>query len=210
MSDDKGALAHHFDDLAQQEEADTLGMWLFVGTEIMLFGGLFLGYAVYRAFYPEAWAEGSHHNDILLGTINTGVLLVSSLTMALAVHGAEEEQWDAVVGFLAATLMLGALFLGIKFYEYYLHYEHHLVPGLRFNPEQGALPHVELFMFFYFLMTGLHAAHMLIGLGVVSVIAFLAWHRRLSFHMPVEITGLYWHLVDIVWVFLFPLLYLIG
>lgn len=210
MADHEGALAHQFDDLKQQIEADTLGMWLFLCTEILLFGGLFLGYAVYRAFYPEAWAEGSHHNDILLGTINTGVLLVSSLTMALAVHAAEEEQDGAVVTFLSLTLVLGALFLGIKFYEYYVHYEHHLVPGIRFSPEGGPAPQIELFMFFYFVMTGLHAVHMVIGLGILSVLIFLAWRRRLSFHMPVEITGLYWHLVDIVWVFLFPMLYLIG
>lgn len=210
MSQHTGALAHHFDDLEQQKESDTLGMWLFLGTEIMLFGGLFLGYAVYRALYPEAWVEGSNHNDILLGTLNTCVLLISSLTMALAVHAAEEDLWGTSVGFLGATLILGTLFLGIKFYEYYVHYEHHLVPGLRFNLEQGPAPHVELFMFFYFVMTGLHAVHMLIGLGVVGVIAFQAWRRRLSFHMPVEMAGLYWHLVDIVWVFLFPLLYLIA
>lgn len=210
MSEHTDALAHQFNNLTQQEEADTLGMWLFLCTEILLFGGLFLGYAVYRSLYPEAWAAGSHHNDLVLGSINTGVLLVSSLTMALAVHAAEEEQWSIVTGFLTATLVLGALFLGIKFYEYYVHYEHHLVPGIRFNPEDGPAPYVELFMFFYFVMTGLHALHMLIGLGVVSTIAILAWCRRLSFHMPVEITGLYWHLVDIVWVFLFPLLYLIG
>lgn len=210
MSEHTDALAHQFNNLTQQEEADTLGMWLFLCTEILLFGGLFLGYAVYRSLYPEAWAVGSHHNDLVLGSINTGVLLVSSLTMALAVHAAEEEQWSIVTGFLTATLVLGALFLGIKFYEYYVHYEHHLVPGIRFNPEGGPAPNMELFMFFYFVMTGLHALHMLIGLGVVSTIAILAWRRRLSFHMPVEITGLYWHLVDIVWVFLFPLLYLIG
>ena len=210
MSEHTDALAHQFNNLTQQEEADTLGMWLFLCTEILLFGGLFLGYAVYRSLYPEAWAAGSHHNDLVLGSINTGVLLVSSLTMALAVHAAEEEQWSIVTGFLTATLVLGALFLGIKFYEYYVHYEHHLVPGIRFDPEGGPAPYVELFMFFYFVMTGLHALHMLIGLGVVSTIAILAWRRRLSFHMPVEITGLYWHLVDIVWVFLFPLLYLIG
>jgi cytochrome c oxidase subunit 3 len=210
MSEHTDALAHQFNNLTQQEEADTLGMWLFLCTEILLFGGLFLGYAVYRSLYPEAWAAGSHHNDLVLGSINTGVLLVSSLTMALAVHAAEEELWSVVVGFLTATLVLGALFLGIKFYEYYVHYEHHLVPGIRFNPEGGPAPNMELFMFFYFVMTGLHALHMLIGLGVVSTIAILAWRRRLSFHMPVEITGLYWHLVDIVWVFLFPLLYLIG
>lgn len=210
MPEHAGALAHQFDDLEQQEEADTLGMWLFLGTEIMLFGGLFLSYTVFRSLFPEAWAEGSHHNDLLLGSINTGVLLMSSLTMALAVHAAEEEAWNTVVGFLGATLALGTLFLGIKFYEYYVHYEHHLVPGIRFNPEHGPAPHVELFMFFYFAMTGLHAMHMMIGLGVVSVIAILAWRRRLSYYMPVEITGLYWHLVDIIWVFLFPLLYLIG
>ena len=205
------ALAHQFDDLEQQEEADTLGMWLFLATEIMLFGGLFLGYAVYRFLYPEGWIEGSHHNNVVLGTINTAVLLVSSLTMALAVHAAEAERWRTAAHFLIATVVLGTLFLGIKFYEYYEHYLHDLVPGIGFNAEgAGPAPYVEMFMAFYFVMTGLHATHMIVGLGIVGVLAVQAWRERLSFYTPVEITGLYWHFVDIIWVFLFPLLYLIG
>lgn len=204
------ALAHHFDDLDQQEEADMLGMWLFLATEIMLFGGLFLGYAVYRALYPEAWAEGSHHNNVVIGSINTAVLLVSSLTMALAVHAAEAERWRRTAHYLVATLVLGALFLGFKFYEYYEHYAHDLVPGPQFGLEGEAAPYVEMFMVFYFVMTGLHATHMIAGLGIVGVLAVSAWRRRLGFYVPVEVTGLYWHFVDVIWVFLFPLLYLID
>ena len=207
------ALHHHFDDLEQQEASAQLGMWLFLVTEIMLFGGLFLGYAVYRALHPEAWAEASHHNDLLLGTINTGVLLVSSLTMALAVHAAEEEQWRASAKLMMATAVLGAGFLGIKFYEYYLHWHHHLAPGVRFEPEgisAGLEPFVEMFFIFYFAMTGLHATHMIIGLGLLAVMIWMCWTERMPYYMPVETVGLYWHLVDIVWVFLFPMLYLVG
>ncbi len=204
------ALAHHFDDLEQQETSARLGMWLFLCTEVLLFGGIFMGYAVYRAIYPEAWVEGSHHNDVVWGTINTAVLLVSSLTMALAVHAAEEEKWKLTTYFLLGTIALGALFLGIKFYEYYVHYAEGYAPGVRFTVSGPDAPQVELFFIFYFAMTGLHALHMIIGLGLVAVMAALAWRGRLAYHVPVEMTGLYWHLVDVVWVFLFPLLYLIG
>jgi cytochrome c oxidase subunit 3 len=204
------ALAHQFDDLRQQREADTLGMWVFLATELLLFGGLFLAYAVYRSLYPEAWAEGSHHNNLVIGTINTAILLVSSLTMALAVHAAEREAWRPAAGFLLATVGLGVVFLGLKFYEYYEHYLHGAVPGVHFTLPGPEAPHVALFFVFYFAMTGLHALHMLIGAGLVTTVAVLAWRRRLTHHMPVEITGLYWHLIDIIWVFLYPLLYLIG
>jgi cytochrome c oxidase subunit 3 len=204
------ALEHHFDDLKQQKESAELGMWLFLSTEILLFGGVFAAYAVYRAMYPEAWAEGSHHNNLVLGTINTAVLLVSSLTMALAVHAAEEERWRVVSWFLMGTIVLGAAFLGIKFYEYYEHWHHHVVPGLHFELDSPHAAQVEMFMFFYFAMTLLHALHMTIGIGVVGVMAVLAWREKLAYYVPIEITGLYWHLVDIVWVFLFPMLYLIG
>ena len=204
------ALKHQFDDLQQQEESATLGMWLFLGTEIMLFGGLFLGYAVYRLLYPEAWIQGSHENYIWIGTLNTAILLISSLTMALAVHGAEEERWRLSSYFLIATATLGAIFLGLKFYEYYLHYHHHVIPGGEFHVEGTLAPQIELFMYFYFAMTGLHATHMTIGIGIVLVMAWLAWHEKLAYHVPVEVSGLYWHLVDIIWVFLYPLLYLIG
>ena len=204
------ALAHQFDDLEQQEESATLGMWLFLGTEIMLFGGLFLGYAVYRLLYPEAWVEGSHENSLWIGTVNTAILLVSSLTMALAVHEAEEERWRVTSYFLIATAVLGAVFLGLKFYEYYLHYHHHVIPGGTFEVEGRLAPQIEMFMFFYFAMTGLHATHMTIGVVMVLVMAWLAWKEKFAYYVPVEIGGLYWHLVDIIWVFLYPLLYLIG
>lgn len=204
------ALHEQFDTLQQQEESATVGMWIFLGTEVMLFGGLFLGYAVYRSAYPEAWAAASGHNLLWWATAMTGVLLVSSLTMALAVHAAEEERWSAVTWLLTATIALGLVFLGIKFYEYYDHWTHHLVPGIRFHMKGGEHPHEELFFFFYFIMTLLHATHMVIGVGLVAVTAVLSWMRRLPYHMPVETVGLYWHFVDIIWVFLFPLLYLVG
>ena len=207
------ALHPHFDDLEQQEASAQMGMWLFLVTEIMLFGGLFLGYAVYRWLHPEAWAEASHHNNLLLGTINTAVLLVSSLTMALAVHAAEEEAWDTTTTFMGATLALGVLFVGVKFYEYYEHIHHGLLPGPGFAPEGvGAelVPFVEMFMLFYFVMTGLHATHMLIGFGLLGVTMWRCRTGRMPYYMPVETVGLYWHLVDIVWVFLFPMLYLVG
>lgn len=199
-------VAHQFDDFAQQREADTLGMWTFLITEILLFGGLFLAYAVYRSLYPEAWIEGSRHQYVLAGTINTAVLLTSSLTIALAVHGAEHDRWPSVHRLLITTAVLGLGFLGIKFYEYYLHYVHHAVPGVRF--EHG--PHVALYYVFYYAMTGLHALHMIVGIGVVTTLAVLVRTGRLRKHVTIEMGGLYWHLVDVIWVFLYPLFYLVG
>jgi cytochrome c oxidase subunit 3 len=224
-----GHLAHHFDDVDQQFAAAGLGMWAFLATEVLFFGGLFAGYTVYRYWYPDAFELGSHQLDFWLGTINTAVLLTSSLTMALAVHAAQTDDRRGLLRFLIATIFLGGVFLGIKAYEYHHKFVEHLVPGRHFSlgREHGEKVrgpaaadeasneidegHVELFFSFYFAMTGVHAAHMVIGVAIL--LALLAAARRGAFaseyFTPVEMTGLYWHFVDIVWVFLFPLLYLI-
>jgi cytochrome c oxidase subunit 3 len=214
-------LAHHFTDLDQQYEAGTLGMWLFLVTEIMFFGGLFAGYAVYRSLYLTAFEAGSRLLDVRLGAINTAVLIGSSLTMALAVHAAQMGKRKALIVCLLLTMLLGSVFLGVKAFEYSHKWEHHLVPGLNFAPTEAtvkemhpvaALNHVELFLCFYFFMTGLHALHMVIGLGIMAVLVWMAARGKFDagYYSPVEISGLYWHFVDIVWIFLFPLLYLIG
>jgi cytochrome c oxidase subunit 3 len=209
-----GALAHQFDDLEQQHRADELGMWLFLSTEVLFFGGLFLAYGVYRAQDEIAFAAASGKLDVALGAINTAVLLGSSLTMALAVVAAESAQQRRLVGLLAATIVLGVAFLGVKGYEYYTKYEHGLMPllGLPFEYDGPAPQQARLFFNLYFLMTGVHALHMVVGLVVLSVLLTAAARGRLlgEFASPVHITGLYWHFVDIVWVFLFPLLYLVG
>jgi cytochrome c oxidase subunit 3 len=207
-------LAHHFEDLEQQHEAARLGMWAFLATEVMFFGGLFLGYAVYRNLYPEAFRLASHHLDVLLGATNTAILIGSSLTMALAIRSAQAGTRRGQVGFLLATMALGTAFLVIKGFEYRHKWVDHLMPGPGFDVAAfGAEgPHARIFFSFYFVMTGLHAFHMVVGFGLLAWIA-----RRASLgeftprhHTALEMTGLYWHFVDLVWIFLFPLLYLIG
>jgi len=221
------AVAHQFDDAEQQFEASTLGMWLFLLTEILFFGGLFTGYTVYRTKYPDAFAAGSHELDILLGGVNTLILIISSLTMAMAVWYAQQGKRKQLIWFLVLTTILGAAFLGIKVVEYgqkgvfpgLIEPQHHLVPGASFHFEShdarfaNASPqHVQLFFSFYFAMTGMHAVHMVVGLGLMGVLIWMAYRNRFSkeYFSPVEIGGLYWHFVDIVWIFLFPLLYLLG
>ena len=208
------ALLHHFDDMDQQFEASTLGMWAFLITEIMFFGGLFLGYTIYRSLYPEAFAEASKLLDYRLGAINTAVLICSSLTMVLAVRAAQLGQRRQLIIFLLLTIILGSVFLGNKAMEYSHKFHEHLVPGPNFGPEPAlANPqHAQLFFSFYFAMTGLHALHMIIGIGILAALAYQSWRGRFSaeYFSPVDITGLYWHFVDIVWIFLFPLLYLIA
>jgi cytochrome c oxidase subunit 3 len=206
-------LQHHFDDLGQQLEASTLGMWLFLVTEIMFFGGLFLTYMIYRSAYATGFQEASNHLNVIWGAINTIVLIVSSLTMALAVRAAQTSAPPKTqVGWIVATMILGAAFLGIKVIEYADKFTHHLVPGPYFVWEGKYPEAAEIFYSLYFAMTGLHALHMIVGLGIMTVIATMAWKRQFDGHWytPVEISGLYWHFVDIVWIFLFPLLYLIG
>ena len=206
------ALAHHFDSMAQQSEATTLGMWVFLVTEVLFFGGLFATYMIYRSWYPGAFAAASHELDVTLGTINTVVLITSSLTMALAVHAAQLGQRKALMMFLILTMILGAAFLGIKSVEYYHKFAEHHVPGPDFVFEQEHIRHAQIFFSLYFVMTGLHAIHMIIGIGIMLVMLYWAWNGTITaeYASPIEISGLYWHFVDIVWIFLFPLLYLIG
>jgi cytochrome c oxidase subunit 3 len=205
-------LAHHFDTLAQQRESVSLGMWLFLVTEILFFGGMFLVYLIYRSRFPAAWTAGSFELDITLGAVNTAVLIVSSFTMAMAVHSAQTGRRPALIGFLLATMGLGLAFLVIKGFEYSAKWQHHLVPGPYFHYEGMDAPHVQLFFSTYFCMTGLHALHMVIGVGLLTWLLVGAVRGRFTPHYntPVDMTGLYWHFVDIVWIFLFPLLYLIG
>jgi cytochrome c oxidase subunit III len=206
------ALAHHFDDLGQQHEAATLGMWLFLVTEVLFFGGLFLVYSIYRSWYAGAFAAASHELDITLGAVNTAVLIASSLTMALAVHAAQLGQRRTLMLFLVATMALGSVFLGIKGIEYYHKFVEHHVPGPSFQFEREHFRHAQIFFSLYFVMTGLHALHMIIGLGIMLFMFRWAWLGTITaeYYSPIEISGLYWHFVDIVWIFLFPLLYLIG
>jgi len=206
-------LQHHFDDMGQQAEASTLGMWVFLVTEIMFFGGLFMAYLVYRHASPMGFQEASHHLNLYWGAANTVILIVSSLTMALAVRAAQTSQPARTqVFWLVWTMILGAAFLGIKAIEYTDKFTHHTVPGPFFQWD-GLYPKpAEQFYSLYFAMTGLHALHMVIGLGIMAVITYMASRKTFDteYYTPVEVAGLYWHFVDIVWIFLFPLLYLIG
>lgn len=214
MSEHRDMVAHQFDTIEQQRDSSYVGMWIFLATEVMFLGGLFAAYSVYRYAYAGAFHEASQHLYAALGAINTAVLLCSSLTMALAVRAAQRGKRGQLIGFLIATLLLGLVFLGIKGTEYYLEYQEQLVPlrGFGFH-FAGSDPHrAQLFFNFYFAMTGLHALHLLIGICWTGVVTILAWRRRFSadYHTPIEVAGLFWHFVDIVWVFLFPLLYLVG
>jgi cytochrome c oxidase subunit 3 len=206
------ALQHHFQDLGQQHEAATLGMWLFLVTEVMFFGGLILAYTLYRIWYPTAWALGSEELNIYLGGFNTIVLIGSSLTMALAVRSAQTGAQRATVGWLLFTIALGLTFLVVKFFEYKEKFELHHVPGPYFQFEGPQSPHVQIFFSLYFALTGVHALHMIIGVGLMSTLTVMAYRKRFTpeWYTPVELGGLYWHFVDIVWIFLFPLLYLVD
>jgi cytochrome c oxidase subunit 3 len=212
MSEAASIVAEQFDDIEQQHDAAKLGMWIFLATEVLFFGGLFLSYTVYRFLYPGVWAAASRHTEIILGGANTGILLFSSTLMALAVRAAEFERRKHLVWLLLGTAILGMIFLGVKGYEYYKDYTEHVFPGPTFQWHEANPPVAELFFWIYYAMTGLHALHVTVGVFVLLTLAFLAWRRRFENgnYMPVEIAGLYWHFVDIVWVFLFPLLYMAG
>ncbi len=211
------ALQHHFDNMEQQREASSLGMWIFLATEIMFFGGMMLAYLIYRLAYWHAFAAGSQSMTMWLGAVNTAVLICSSLTVALSVHAAQEGHRKLLVGLLLATMFFGLVFLCIKGYEYHQKYEEHHVPGPAFHFEgygvrPDEVPRVQLFFSLYFAMTGLHALHMIIGIGLFTYLTYKAYKGTYGpdYHTPVENFGLYWHFVDIVWIFLFPLLYLVG
>ena len=214
MSEAPNGLAPQFDELKQQREADTLGMWVFLANEVLFFGALFLGFFWYRAGYADVFAEASRHLDLLLGTVNTAVLLTSSLTMALADEAAQAGRRRLLMLLLGATAVLGTAFLVIKGFEYHHEIEAGLAPFLDqpFLFEGSNPQRAELFFNFYFTMTGLHALHLAVGIGVLLVLIVLAARERSDFKLQVkiEMIGLYWHFVDVVWVFLFPILYLID
>ncbi len=206
-------LKHHFDDSAQQLESSTLGMWVFLLTEVMFFGGMFGGYTVYRNMYPGAFASTSQYMNLAIGSINTGVLICSSFTMVLAVRAAQLGRKKSIITFLVLTLILGCVFLSLKYVEYYQKWEDHHIPGPGFRYADAQYFHqAQILFFLYFAMTGLHALHMIVGAGLLTTLIVMAARNRFSaqWYTPVEMIGLYWHFVDIVWIFLFPLLYLIG
>jgi cytochrome c oxidase subunit 3 len=204
------ALAEQFDDMEQQVEASTLGMWTFLATEVLFFGAMFVGYVTYRHVYHAAFAAASRHTIVLYGTINTAILLTSSLTMALAVHAAQQSQRRALVRYLFVTVLLGCCFLGIKGLEYHDDLKEHLWPGRHFRGDLP--PQAQIFWFLYWAMTGLHALHVTVGIVLLGIIGWMARRGRFSsyYYTPVEVSGLYWHFVDIVWIYLYPLLYLIS
>jgi cytochrome c oxidase subunit 3 len=208
-------LQHHFEDMQQQHEASMLGMWMFLATEILFFGGFFCAYTIYRLLYYNAFRAGAHHQNWQIGAANTAVLIGSSLTMALAVWAAQLSRRKLTVVMLVLTLILGGIFVGVKGYEYSQHVHEGLFPGTHFTYVDHEHPEltrgVELFMIFYFGMTGLHALHMVIGAGLLLWMIRRAYRGDFGpeYYSPVECMGLYWHFVDIVWIFLFPLLYLL-
>lgn len=216
--------AHQFGDLHQQRQAGSLGMWLFLATEVMVFGAMFTGYTVYRTRYTAEFEAASDKLNLLIGGVNTLVLLGSSLTMALAVRATRLGRNRAAANYLLGTIALGTLFLGFKAVEYTLDFREHLMPPFSFQPSewlnrvvdgkpQPVDPqHVQMFFAFYYFLTLLHAVHMIIGMGLLLVLVVLCRRGVLSAenYMPVEVCGLYWHFVDIVWIFLLPLLYLVA
>ena len=273
MSDNHSPyLHHHFESLEQQRQSSILGMWIFVAQEMLFFGGIFLGYTVYRNMYPAAYVLGSHQLDVKLGALNTVVLILSSLTMALAVRAGQKGDNKWIFNWILATMVLGSMFLGVKVIEYKAKWDHGLVPGKHFHfdpsashgeehavnevpvqfvqagevgvADSGHEPvaasdhavsdeehaaqaneteaghaavavdagNLELFFCFYFIMTGMHALHMVIGMGLMIWLLVKAKRNRFAaeYYSPVENFGLYWHFVDLIWIFLFPLLYLIG
>ena len=203
---------HHFADAEQQMESSRLGMWIFLLTEVLLFGGLFCFYAVFRAWYPEMFFNAHKQLDVVLGALNTVVLITSSVTMALAIRSMQLGSKRATINFLSATLLLAGVFLVVKFFEYSHKFHLGQLPGkfYTFQGIEGTNPHV--FFSAYFMMTGLHGLHVLMGMGAISWMIYRTsrGHFSAAYYTPIELTGLYWHLVDLIWIFLFPLLYLIG
>lgn len=208
------ALREQFDTAEQQKDASTLAMWIFLITEVMFFGGMFAAYTIYRSTYPTVFAIASSSLNVVVGAINTCVLLLSSFTMVMAVRAGQLGHRNLIVFFLILTLIFGCIFLGVKAYEWNEKFEEHHIPGqaafhLDGTPLQGP---AKLFFSLYFAMTGLHALHMVVGVGILTVLIVQARKGKFSadYFTPIDISGLYWHFVDIVWIFLFPLLYLID
>lgn len=213
-------LEHHFVSSEQQFDAAKMGMWMFLITEILLFSGMFVAYTVYRSWHPEVFAHVSDLLDWRMGGFNTLVLLASSFTVALGIHYAQKNDQKKLVLNLVLTLIFAFVFLVVKYFEYTGKFAHGVFPGAAFDPHGVAnghdyalynVPYAAQFFSIYFVMTGIHAFHVIVGIGVFVWITIRASKGEFSseYYTPVELTGLYWHLVDIIWIFLFPLLYLI-
>jgi cytochrome c oxidase subunit 3 len=206
------ALREQFATPEQQQASATLGMWIFIVTELMLFGGMFSAYAGYHHWYPAAFTLGSSEMKLTMGAVNTAVLICSSFTMSLAEYFVARGKDTRCVWLLLLTALLGALFLGIKFSEYYMHYHDHKLPGFGFQEASPLNPQVQLFFFFYFVMTGLHSIHLIIGIGLVLLMAIttLSGYTDATYHTPIQNVSLYWHFVDVIWVFLYAIFYIPG
>lgn len=205
-------LREQFSTPDQQRETATAGIWIFLITEVLLFGALFTAFTVYRLTDPQGFDLGSKDMDTILGSVNTGVLICSSFTMALSLYFAELGKQKSVALFLIVTMLIGAVFLAIKFTEYHSHWVDHKVPGLWFEDHSPHAAKIEMFFVFYFIMTGLHALHMTIGLGVLTVLLFRTAIGSITaeYHTPIEVGALYWHFIDIVWIFLYAIFYIPG
>jgi len=205
-------LQHHFSDAEQQRESVKLGMWIFLVTEILLFGGLFCAYSIYRAWNPDIFFNAHRFMNIELGTTNTCVLIISSLTIALAIRAIQLGKKNQTLVYLGSTFVLAGVFLVIKYFEYAHKFHEGMLPGkfYTFKGIAGTNPHV--FFSMYFLMTGLHGIHVTVGMILIGWLMYRTkkGHFSSEYYTPVEMTGLYWHLVDIIWIFLFPLFYLVG
>jgi cytochrome c oxidase subunit 3 len=209
---DNSRVQHHFMNAEQQFSSSKLGMWLFLFTEIMFFGGLFVAYIVYRSWNPELFTMAATQLDTMLGAVNTVVLIGSSLTIALAIRAAQLNKQKQIIYYLLGTIALATVFLIIKYFEYTAKIDIGIMPGALYTFEGIDHPKANVFFSIYYMMTGLHGIHVLIGIGLMIwlVIRAKAGDYGSSYFTPVEMTGLYWHLVDIIWIFLFPLMYLID
>jgi len=205
-------VAHHFDKADTQFDAGRMGVWIFLVTEILLFGGLFCAFAIFRSKYFPSFVEAHHHLDRVMGGLNTIVLITSSFTMALAVRSAQRNETKKTTGLLAFTLLCAGIFLVVKYFEYSHKIHDGLLPGLHFTAKDFESGHPGIFFAIYFMMTGIHGVHVVIGMGLITWILLRNRKNEFSsrYYAPVENVGLYWHLVDLVWIYLFPLLYLVG
>ena len=204
-------LPHHYDDIQSHQNAVRFGMWLFLGTEVLLFAGVFAGYFTFRAYFPEAFDQAARHLSLVLGTLNTFLLLTSSLTVAMAHHNAERGKNRNAFWLLVVSVLMGGGFLVIKGFEYHEKFVEGALPGKFFSFSEITAPGGPVFYVVYFFATGLHALHVIVGMSLLTWVAVRSWRKEFSptYYAPVENAGLYWHLVDLVWIFLYPLLYLV-
>lgn len=206
--------AHHFANAEEEFEAGKQGMWVFLVTEVLMFGGLFVAYGIFRGLYPEMFTLAHKELNVKMGLINTIVLITSSITMVLAVTATQKGQRDRAILNLVITFMLACVFLVVKYFEYSAKIHHGLLPaGFFHNEHMSQLqPKSPLFFSLYFVMTGLHGVHVLVGMGLIAWLIKRTMAKEFSpyFYTPVELVGFYWHFVDLVWIYLFPLLYLVG